>query len=62
MVVTKITGTKDTIRYDYWNTFEMDESKMVWMLATKDIKIEDVQVIDFVQGPRTKFNKHYQLK
>jgi len=62
MVVTKVSGTKDTIKYEYWNTFEMDESKMDWMLMNKGIKITDVDYIDFVQGTRTKFNKHYQLK
>ena len=62
MVVTKVSGVRDTIKYDYWNTFEMDQSKMEWMLMNKGIKMKDVQYIDFIQGTRTKFNKHYQLK
>ena len=62
MVITKTSGTKDTIKYEYWNTFEMDESKMEWMVMSKGIKMKDVDYIDFIQGTRTKFNKHYQLK
>jgi hypothetical protein len=62
IVVTKTNNTKDTIKYDYWNEFEMDQSKMEWMLMNKGIKIKDVKVVDFIQGSRTKFNKHYKLK
>jgi hypothetical protein len=62
VVVTKKNGVKDTISYSYWNEFEMDQSKLEWMLMNKGIKMKDVQVVDFIQGPKTKFNKHYQIK
>lgn len=62
VIVTKKDGVKDTIPYSYWNEFEMDDSKLEWMLINKGIKMHDVQVVDFVQGPKTKFNKRYQLK
>ena len=62
MVVTKTDNTKDTTKYEYWNEFEMDQSKMEWMIMNKGIKLQDVKVVDFIQGPRTRFNKHYQLK
>ena len=62
VIVTKKNGVKDTISYSYWNEFEMDDSKLEWMLMNKGIKMQDVQVVDFVQGPKTKFNKRYQLK
>ena len=62
VIVTKKDGVKDTVSYSYWNEFEMDESKLEWMLMNKGIKMRDVQVVDFIQGPKTKFNKHYQLK
>ena len=62
VIVTKKDGVKDTISYSYWNEFEMDDSKLEWMLMNKGIKMKDVQVVDFVQGPKTKFNKHYQIK
>ena len=62
VIVTKKDGVKDTISYSYWNEFEMEDSKLEWMLMNKGIKMRDVQVVDFVQGPKTKFNKHYQLK
>ena len=62
MVITKVSGAKDTIKYEYWNTFDMDETKMEWMIVNKGINIKDVNYVDFVQGTRTKFNKHYQLK
>ena len=62
VIVTKKNGVKDTISYSYWNEFEMDDSKLEWMLMNKGIKMQDVQVVDFVQGPKTKFNKHYQIK
>jgi hypothetical protein len=62
VIVTKKNGVKDTISYSYWNEFEMDDSKLEWMLANKGISIEDVRVVDFIQGPKTKFNKHYQIK
>ena len=62
VIVTKKDGVKDTISYSYWNEFEMDQSKLEWMLMNKGIKIEDVQVVDFIQGPKTKFNKRYQPK
>jgi len=62
VIVTKKDGVKDTIFYSYWNEFEMDDSKLEWMLVNKGISIKEVQVVDFIQGPKTKFNKHYQLK
>ena len=62
MVVTKTDNTKDTTKYEYWNEFEMDQSKMEWMIMNKGIKLQDVKVVDFIQGSRTRFNKHYQLK
>ena len=62
MVITEVSGAKDTIKYEYWNTFDMDETKMEWMIVNKGINIKDVNYVDFVQGTRTKFNKHYQLK
>ena len=62
VIVTKKDGVKDTISYSYWNEFEMEDSKLEWMLANKGINIKDVQVVDFIQGPKTKFNKRYQLK
>jgi hypothetical protein len=62
MIVTKTNNTKDTIKYEYWNEFEMDDAKLEWMLMNKGINIKDVKVVDFIQGPRTRFNKHYQLK
>jgi len=62
VIVTKKDGVKDTVSYSYWNEFEMDESKLEWMLMNKGIKMQDVQVVDFIQGPKTKFNKRYQLK
>lgn len=62
VIVTKKDGVKDTISYSYWNEFEMDDSKLEWMLINKGIKMRDVHVVDFVQGPKNKFNKHYQLK
>jgi hypothetical protein len=62
MVITKTDNKKDTIKYEYWNEFEMDQSKLEWMLMNKGIKLQDVKVIDFIQGSRTRFNKHYQLK
>ena len=62
VIVTKKDGVKDTISYSYWNEFEMEDSKLEWMLANKGINIKDVQVVDFIQGPKTKFNKHYQIK
>jgi hypothetical protein len=62
VIVTKRSGVKDTIKYTYWNEFEMDQSKLEWMLREKNIKMEDVKVVDFAQGPKTKFNKHYQIK
>ena len=62
MVITKVSGAKDTIKSEYWNTFDMDETKMEWMIVNKGIHIKDVNYVDFVQGTRTKFNKHYQLK
>ena len=62
VVVTKVSGAKDTIKYDYWNTFEMDQSKMEWLIVNKGIKMKDVQYVDFIKGTRTKFNKHYKLK
>lgn len=62
VIVTKKDGVIDTIPYSYWNEFEMDQSKLEWMLMNKGIKMKDVQVVDFIQGPKTKFNKRYQLK
>ena len=62
VIVTKTNGVIDTVKYSYWNEFEMDESKLEWLLMNKDIKMKDVRVVDFAQGPKTKFNKHYQIK
>ena len=59
MIVTKKDGVKHTIEYNCWDIFEMDQSKMERMLMSKGIGMEDVQVIDFIQGPRSKSNKHY---
>ena len=57
---TKNDGYKDTINYSYWNKFEMDAFKLEWILKQKNIKMKDVQFVDFTQGPKTEFNKKYQ--
>jgi hypothetical protein len=62
IIVTKNDGYKDTIQYSYWNKFEMDAFKLEWILKQKNIRMKDVQFIDFTQGPKIEFNKKYQPK
>jgi hypothetical protein len=40
----------------------MDAFKLEWILKQKNIKMKDVQFVDFTQGTKTEFNKKYQSK